>query len=218
MSPPGRCDDAAAAGEIRSREEARALYEQALLEGRGAALLEQERASVFTQEVGNIPSGAEVVAEVIVDLPLRWLEEGAWELRLPTVVAPRYLGAAGRIADAAHITQEVAAAGGGPSLALALQVRDHTVIGTSPCSPSHALSVQGASGGWAVALDGDVPAALDRDVVVRWSVAADARTARRTACCARRYASGATFASTRCDGTPRRPFPRRHSSASPRSR
>lgn len=60
-------------GEVTGREAARARFEQALVEGRTAALLDQERSSVFTQRLGNVPPGAEVVAEVVVDQPLRWL-------------------------------------------------------------------------------------------------------------------------------------------------
>ncbi|MBN2584820.1 MAG: hypothetical protein JXL80_17280, partial [Planctomycetes bacterium] len=41
-------------GVIRRREEARAIYEQAIAQGATAALLEQERPNIFTQTVGNI--------------------------------------------------------------------------------------------------------------------------------------------------------------------
>ena len=51
---------------------------------------------MFTQEIGNIPPGEELIVEVSVDQRLRWLDEGAWEWRFPTVVAPRYLGEPGR--------------------------------------------------------------------------------------------------------------------------
>ena len=82
-------------GEIERREAARERFEEAILEGKSAALLEQDRSSLFTQELGNIPPGAEVVAELGIDQRLRWLPEGAWEWRFPTAVAPRYLGAPG---------------------------------------------------------------------------------------------------------------------------
>ena len=80
------------AGEVAKRADARERYERALMEGKSAALLEQERSSLFTQEIGNLPPGETIVAEVVVDQPLRWIDEGAWEWRFPTVVAPRYLG------------------------------------------------------------------------------------------------------------------------------
>ena len=82
-------------GEVDRRAAARERFEEAILEGRTAALLEQDRSSLFTQELGNIPPGAEVLAELTIDQRLRWLDAGAWEWRFPTVVAPRYLGAEG---------------------------------------------------------------------------------------------------------------------------
>ena len=48
-------------GLIKRRAEARQVYEQALLAGQTAALLEQERPNIFTQSVGNIAAGQEVV-------------------------------------------------------------------------------------------------------------------------------------------------------------
>src|SRR5690348_12930568 len=80
-------------GEIDRREAARERFEQALLEGKTAGLVEQERSSLFTQEIGNIPPATEVVATLTIDQRLRWLDDGAWEWRFPTAVAPRYLGA-----------------------------------------------------------------------------------------------------------------------------
>src|SRR5512144_753918 len=95
-----RIGDRRTVGEIDRKKAARERYEQALVEGRSAALLEQDRSALFTQEIGNIPPGEEVIVEVSVDQRLGWLEEGAWEWRFPTVVAPRYLGVPGRVPDA----------------------------------------------------------------------------------------------------------------------
>jgi Ca-activated chloride channel homolog len=101
-------------GEVDRRAAARERFEEAILEGRTAALLEQDRASLFTQELGNIPPGAEVVAELTIDQRLRWLDGGAWEWRFPTVVAPRYLGADGRVPDAPRVAVDVVGGGRAP--------------------------------------------------------------------------------------------------------
>jgi Ca-activated chloride channel homolog len=160
-------------GEIDRRRAARERFEQALIDGHTAGLVEQERSSLFTQEIGNIPPGAEVVAALTIDQPLRWLEEGAWEWRFPTTAAPRYLGAAGRVPDAGRVAQEVAEGPLSVRLRLSLALRDRA--SAPPQSPSHALRAVPVTGegegeydvGFA-APDG-VP--LDRDLVVRWPAA-----------------------------------------------
>lgn len=157
-------------GEIDRRAEARERYEAALAEGRSSALLESERGSLFTQEIGNIPPGETVTCEITLDHRLAWLPEGAWEWRFPTVVAPRYLGAEGRVPDAARIEQEVALSH--PArLALDLTIGEPIADGGAITSPSHAVDVRGEGSSRRVALAAADPGALDRDVVVRWTAA-----------------------------------------------
>jgi Ca-activated chloride channel family protein len=158
-------------GEVERRREARERYEQALVEGRSAALLEQDRSSLFTQEIGNIPPGEEVVVEVSVDQRLRWLDEGMWEWRFPTVVGPRYLGAPGVVPDADRVAQDVADGELAARAAVACSIRDAIAPGRRPESPSHAVEARGGEGAVRVELAGGAGARLDRDVVVRWAVA-----------------------------------------------
>ncbi len=157
-------------GEVDRRETARERFEKALLEGRSAGLVEQERASLFTQEIGNIPPGAEVVAELTIDQPLAWLEQGAWEWRFPMTVAPRYVGGERRVPDADRVTVDVASPDVPVRAAVSLAVRDTLSGDGAVTSPSHALSVAPGAGALDVRLAGEV--ALDRDVVVRWPAAA----------------------------------------------
>jgi Ca-activated chloride channel family protein len=159
------------AGEIDRRSAARARYEDALLEGRSAALLEQDRSSLFTQEIGNIPPGEEVIVEVSIDQRLRWLDEGAWEWRFPTVVAPRYLGEPGRVADADRVAQDVASGPLEARFALSCSIRDALAGEQRPESPSHSIQTVGVGGASRVTLRDAAGARLDRDVVVRWRVA-----------------------------------------------
>lgn len=153
-------------GEVDTKHRARERFETALSQGRTAALLEQDRSSLFTQEVGNIPPGAEVVAEIIVDQKLRWLEEGAWEFRFPTVVGPRYQGAPGRVPDAAKLEVPVSEKGVSARSSLAFLIAD-TCRGNIE-SPSHRVRSEKDGEETAVRFD---EARLDRDVVVRWPVA-----------------------------------------------
>jgi len=157
------------AGVVEPVKAARERYEEALLEGRTAALLEQERGSLFTQSVGNVPPGEEVQVEIALDQRLAW-GDGSWEWRFPTAVAPRYLGDEGRVADAGRVTVEVADGAIAPRLQLALAVRDPLAPGRNPECPSHPVVFSAGDGALRCTLP-EAGAPLDRDLVVRWSVA-----------------------------------------------
>ncbi|HZO16923.1 MAG TPA: VIT domain-containing protein, partial [Polyangiaceae bacterium] len=154
-------------GEVDKKEAARERYEQALVEGRSAALLEQDRSSLFTQELGNIPAGASVTAELTIDQKLRWLSEGRWEWRFPTVAAPRYMG--GRVPDAERVAIDVADREMSPRAALSLRIADHEA---RPDSPTHGLRVERAGRDTLVGFK-DEGARLDRDIAVSWPAGGD---------------------------------------------
>ena len=156
-------------GRVEGRSEAREQYEQAILEGRSAALLEEDRSSLFTQEIGNIPPGEAVLAEIEIDQGLAWLAEGSWEWRFPLAAAPRYLGAGPIDGD---VSIDVATGEIGARASLGLIVRDEVTAHRSPESPSHPLVCSRDPRGFSVELGSGNKAALDRDVVVRWPVAA----------------------------------------------
>ncbi|MDX2014834.1 MAG: VIT domain-containing protein [Myxococcaceae bacterium] len=158
-------------GEVDTKQQARARFEDAVLSGRTAAILDQERTSLFTQEVGNVPPRLSVICEVTIDQKLAWLPDGFWEWRFPTVVAPRYLGEPGRVADHAKVTVDVADQAMPVKLTLGLTVRDRLAEGVRPESPSHALHTVRGLNGTDVAFANDAGASLDRDVVVRWRAA-----------------------------------------------
>jgi len=143
-------------GEVRKRAEARAEFEKALVEGRTAALLEQERDDTFTQRLGSLPAGqsAEITIEVLH--PLQFLvatggEGCQWQYRFPTVVGVRYQGAEGRVPDAET-----------------LEVDRSESSGAIPTRIELALSVTGADGETIRRID---PMPLDRDLVVRFPAA-----------------------------------------------
>lgn len=166
-----RIGDERVVGQVDAKHKARERFENAILEGRTAAILDQERSSLFTQEVGNVPPRTQVVCEVQVDQRLTWLPDGAWEWRFPTVVAPRYLGAQGRVADSANVSVDIADSALPVKLSLALSIRDGLVDGVRPESPSHTLHSNRASGRTDVNFGDERGASLDRDIVVRWRVA-----------------------------------------------
>lgn len=163
-----RVGDRRIVGEVDRIRVARERFETALIEGRTAGLVDQERPNLFTLELGNVPPGAEVVAELSIDQRLAWLDERAWEWRFPTVVAPRYLGADGRVPDAERVTVDVTDAPVAAQATVTLLVRDALPDGRAPLSPSNSLTAAPGPSGWQVRIEG---AALDRDLVVRWRTA-----------------------------------------------
>src|SRR5450432_955212 len=167
-------------GVVDKKHRARERFEQAIASGRTAALLEQERADIFTQQIGNIPAGEQVIARITIDQRLAWLPEGEWELRFPTVIGPRYIGSADSIEDAKATHVKVADKPLTVRFQISIQINDKITAGAKPSSPTHSLSM----------VDGRCELAsgtrLDRDIVVRWPVAAGAPglaldVARRTA-------------------------------------
>ena len=158
-------------GEIEGREAARQRFEDAILEGRTAGLLDQERTALFTQQLGNVPAGAEIRAELTIDHPLAFVDEsgGSWEWRFPTVVAPRYAGGDGRIDDADRVAVDVAESPLRSAVQIALAIRDD--VRGDPQSSSHPVEHSRSGERVVVALSDPAHARLDRDIVVRWPVA-----------------------------------------------
>ena len=77
-------------GLIKRREQARAMYEQAVKQGAAASLLEQERPNIFTQSVGNIKPGNQIEIEISYVDVLNY-DMGTYEFHFPMVVGPRYI-------------------------------------------------------------------------------------------------------------------------------
>lgn len=77
-------------GSIAEREEARLVYEEAKAAGQVASLVEQERPNVFTTSVANIAPNSDVVVQIEYQEALV-SRDGRFGMRLPLVVAPRYV-------------------------------------------------------------------------------------------------------------------------------
>ena len=76
-------------GDIKERQQARAIYEQARASGRKAALTEQERPNMFTNSVANIGPGETVLVQIEYQEPVHQSGD-EFSLRVPLVVGPRY--------------------------------------------------------------------------------------------------------------------------------
>lgn len=170
---------------IEDRRKARERYEAAVAAGATGALLEQERADVFTQAVTAIPPGAEISVELRWDTSVT-RKAGVWELALPLVVGPRYAPGTptgtpskgsgyapdtDRAPDASRVTPET----GDDGVPSAIHVRvDARAAIDAVEVPSHDAKVElhGKSADVAVA-----DARSDRDLIVRWRTRTDAPVA-----------------------------------------
>jgi len=76
-------------GDIKERQQARIIYEQARANGQTAALTEQERPNIFTNSVANIGPGETVLVQIEYQEPVSQTGN-AFSLRVPMVVGPRY--------------------------------------------------------------------------------------------------------------------------------
>jgi hypothetical protein len=159
-------------GEVKDREEAFDLYDQAMEDGHGAYLLDEERPDVFQASVGNLPPGKEVLLRLTYVTELT-VERDSIRFSIPTTVSPRYAPAENHrgIGRSDAQTLNPPSAWRVPyGLSLSVKVAMAGAI-TRLESPSHpvAVSIHGQDATVTLA---QRDAALDRDVVL--SISADA--------------------------------------------
>jgi Ca-activated chloride channel family protein len=153
-------------GEVMPRDEAFRIYDDALMAGHSAYLLDEERPDVFTASIGNVPPGGEVLIQLtyVTELPL---DGEAVRFTLPTTVSPRYAPAedragVGRSQDDALNPPRAWTVPYGLELRVSFEMPGAI---TRLESPSHPLSIA-LDGTRATVTLGQARAALDRDVVV----------------------------------------------------
>jgi Ca-activated chloride channel family protein len=76
-------------GDIKERQQARVVYEEAKRNGQKAALTEQERPNIFTNSVANIGPGETVLVQIEYQEPVQQ-NGNEFSLRVPMVIGPRY--------------------------------------------------------------------------------------------------------------------------------
>lgn len=162
-------------GVVKEREEAFQTYDDAVAAGHGAALVDQERANVFTAQVGNLLPGEETVVEVEF-LQAVTAEEGSVRWMLPTLVAPRYIPGTptgdrtahghadptNRVPDADRITPPIGQVGYGLRMDLLVDLGREVVVE----SPSHAVTVTREAGTRQRVSFSRGEVSLDRDLVL----------------------------------------------------
>ncbi len=168
--------------EVMKREQAAEVYEQAMREGRAAALLEQDRDDTFTQRLGSLPAGVAARVEIQVLHPLAFVPavNGAsarWEYRFPTVTGVRYEGRDGRVPDAGRLDVDRDAEGGIPTrLEVDLVLADGPPEELAAESTTHDIACE--PDGKRVRVRLRHVARLNHDLVVRWIAAVEDTGAR----------------------------------------
>ncbi|MFT6400495.1 MAG: Ca-activated chloride channel family protein [Bradymonadia bacterium] len=157
--------DRQVAGQVMESEEAFERYDDAMADGHGAFLLDQQRPNIFTASVGNLEVGQE--ATVAISYVCKLEQDGpAVRFVLPTTIAPRYSPS-----TAAEVGQSDSEKVNPPKAAqvpyaftVELDVRMLSSIASIE-SPSHAIRAELKDGSAKVTL-ASRDATMDRDFVL----------------------------------------------------
>lgn len=165
-------------GRIAERVAAERIYEAAREDGRAAARLDQQRPNMFTMHVANIPPGGDVAIELSYWMVAPY-SDGAFRLRTPLVVGPRYIPgrrpaggveeasfATGQVPDGDRIVSPVRVSGHGNPVRLVARINPGFEIGGVEV-PYHATVSRQEGDVTIVELAGDATPA-DRDFVITW--------------------------------------------------
>ncbi|WP_170265694.1 VIT domain-containing protein [Thiohalocapsa marina] len=165
-----RIDERVLTGAVLPARQAEEDYEEAMVSGDGAILLQRAGRGLYTVNVGNLLPGQTAELDYRYALLGAW-DGDLWRLTLPTTVAPRY-GDPLRGGLAPHQVPPVALQTG-HRFTLEL-VFGGSLRAAEVDSPSHEFSITPADDGLLVSLaQGSAP--LDRDLVLRIRADAVAR-------------------------------------------
>jgi Ca-activated chloride channel family protein len=166
--------------ELMKSTEAEKKYEEAVLEGDSAVMLEMHRSNVSTLSVGNLAPGEDLVVQIKFLLPLE-VKGDRVKVIFPTVVGPRYIPGepvgnrtgfgwadpTDAVPDADWITPPVDVNGVPYRVSMEISVDDPDFV-RSVESPSHPIRVTKDDGRLLVALTLNEKA--DRDIVLNFQV------------------------------------------------
>jgi Ca-activated chloride channel family protein len=75
--------------DIKERETARQVYQQAVAAGKRASLLEQRRPNLFSIEIGNVQPGESITTKLTYEDRLKY-SDGSYEFVFPMGITPKY--------------------------------------------------------------------------------------------------------------------------------
>lgn len=86
--------------DLKEREKAKQVYQEAVAEGKRASLLEQRRPNLFSIQIGNVQPAEKIVTKILFEDRLHY-RDGVYEFIFLMGITPRYH-------DPAHISQDEA--------------------------------------------------------------------------------------------------------------
>jgi Ca-activated chloride channel homolog len=154
-------------GEIQEKQQAERTYQQAKSEGKKASLLSQERPNIFTVSVATIASGEDVTVSIEYQQTVDY-KDGAFRLRFPMTVAPRYMPQ-----DTPMMSSAVPVNEAGTNIAPSEKHHIHLIVDLDSGfslrkidSSYHQITTSAIDGSHYLITLGDVPA--DRDFELVW--------------------------------------------------
>jgi len=167
-----RLGDRIIRGNIKQKQEAQQIYQQAKREGKTAGLLEQQKDNIFTQSLANIQPGERVEVVIRYTNTLQFIGSD-YEFAFPLVVAPRYgedktsnnssLLIAPAFADSLPKTRS------GKDIDVKIEI-DAGVAISGVQSPSHAIAIQNTNSTTKVALK-NKDIISNQDLILRYQIA-----------------------------------------------
>ncbi|WP_395341325.1 marine proteobacterial sortase target protein [Ningiella sp. W23] len=76
-------------GEIKEKQAAQAMFDQAKKQGKSASIVQQIRPNMFVNKVANIAPGNSISVDIEYQQIIN-IEQGKYALRIPTAITPRY--------------------------------------------------------------------------------------------------------------------------------
>lgn len=159
-------------GNIKRKEEAQRIYQQAKQEGKTAGLLEQQKDNIFTQSLANIQPGETVEVVIRYTNTLQFIGSD-YEFAFPLVVAPRYegeqTGSNFNSLIAPAFANDVAQTRSGKDIEVNIEI-DAGVAISGVHSASHDISIQNTNSTAKVALVNQdiIP---NQDLILRYQLA-----------------------------------------------
>jgi Ca-activated chloride channel homolog len=165
-------------GEIKEKEDAMKTYEKAKSEGKKASLLTQERPNLFTVSIANIGPGENVTIAIAYQQNVDY-KDGAFRLRFPMTVGPRYMPLNTPMMSAAVPTDTVGTVSGSQRSHIHLTVDLDSGFSLRQVSSTyHKIDTTVVSGSrYKITLNGDVAADHDFELVWQPNLGSEPRSA-----------------------------------------